>query len=244
VVIKIKPLGAMKTTGEALKLISNEKVLARIDAGSLWAPVEDGDEEMGAIIFGEGNYAVDAIIETGEGAVGRSHTGFIDGFKLYLGASRLEEISHAASDDELQAQGFEGSETFIDAANDAIAEFLGPDTCTKGAHRTHKRGEDGVLFWSDKENKRNIIVAGVDDLVFIKGGKVFVLNDDSAVSIQDGSVFLRNRGGGRLVIDKHGIREPEELRDLGPMIADKIKRSLKGFRHSHRYNRRWEDAPN
>lgn len=158
--IKVKPQGEVKATNEALKLISHEKVLARIDAGSLWAPVEDNDEEMGAIIFGEGNYAVDAIVETEEGAVGSSYMGFINGFKLYLGASRLEEISHAASDSELQVQGFEGSETFIDAADEGIAEFLGPDTCTKGAHRTHKRGEDGVLFWSDKGNKRNIIVAG------------------------------------------------------------------------------------
>ncbi|UCD45823.1 MAG: hypothetical protein JSV27_04880 [Candidatus Bathyarchaeota archaeon] len=239
--IKIKPLGEVKVTGEALKLISNEKAFARIDAGSFWAPVEDDAEKVGAIIFGEGNYAVDAIVETEEGAVGRSHTGFIDGFKLFLGASRLEEMSRAASDGELQSMGFESSGSFIDAADEAIEEFLGTDAHTD---RTHRRREEGVLFWSDRENKRNIIVAGFDSLVFIKGGKVFVLNDDNAVSVQDGNVFLQNSGGGRLVIDKHGIREPEELRDLGPMIADRVKRSLRGFMHSHRYNRRWEDAQN
>ena len=78
--------------------------------------------------------------------------------------------------------------------------------------------------------------------MLVKDKTVYTLSEESYVMVENGKVSIRGPGGKRLVIDEGVIRQPEELRDLGPRIAKEVKDSLKDLKFSMRRRRR-EDFP-
>ena len=67
---------------------------------------------------------------------------------------------------------------------------------------------------------------------------VYTLTKNSFVMVDDGKVSIMGPGRKRLLIDKDGIKEPEELRSLGPRIAKEVAESLKDLKLRRRSEKR------
>jgi hypothetical protein len=232
--IEVNTSVGVKVVVDPVEVISTEKVLVKVHPGCLWAGLMQDGGQVGAVIHGPAEYAFDAIAETEEGAMGRSFRGDLGGFKIYVGGSDLHGSSRAASNEDLLARGFSSAEAFIKGSGGAL-----------GLHDIHHDSNvrssggpgEGVVIWSDDGMKKNVITAKGDSQVLVKDKTVYTLSDDKYVMVDDGRVSIRGSGGKRLVIDRGGIVEPEELRDLGPRIAREVKHSLKDLKFNIRRRR-------
>jgi len=207
-------------TQQAVELVSTDKCLATIDPGSLWAKVSEDGKETGAVVLGGGVYVVDAIVETGNGATGRSFKGSLTGFKLYLGKTDLNSSSRIASGEEIESQGH-SQQGFTESAQ----AFL--DTQIKG-RRSEARNispipGQGFLQWEGEDGKSNVLFADGHRVGYIHGGDVYVAHGKKTVFVKDGSVIVADRRGMHVHIDKGHILEPRILQDFG-LITDRASR--------------------
>ena len=237
--IEVNSHAEVKVVEAPIEVISTEKVLVKVQSGCLWTELVQDGRRIGAVIHGPAEYAFDAIAETEEGALGKSFRGDMGGFKIYVGGTGLHGSSREASHEELLTRDFSSSEAFIEGAGGAL-----------GLHNMHHDSDikssgspgEGVVIWSDDGVKKNVITANWDSLVLVKDKTVYTLSDESYVMVENGKVSIRGPRGRRLVIDEGGIRQPEELRDLGPRIAREVKESLQDLKFTMRRRRR-EDVP-
>lgn len=195
----------VKATTAPLELISGDKVLVKVGAGCLWAAVFADGREIGAVIEGPSEYAVDAIVDTDEGAVGRSFKGEATGLKLYKGGTRLQEISRNSVHDEFQRLGYESSDAFIEAVKNTFERYekiLG----TELPILTSSAGQ-GYLLWNDSEKRQNIIFVDGEKTGFIQGGKVFIVNERETVYVRDDTVLVKRQDGKMLFLDKGELKE-------------------------------------
>ncbi len=233
--IEVNPSAGVNVVVDPIEVISTEKVLVKVHPGCLWTELEQDGRQVGAVVHGTAEYAFDAIAETEEGALGKSFRGDMGGFKIYVGGTDLHGSSRAASHEELLSSEFSSAGAFIEDAGGAL-----------GLHNMHHDSNvrssggpgEGVVIWSDDGVKKNVITAKGDSQVLVKDKTVYTLSDESYVMVDDGKVSIRGPGGKRLVIDEGGIRQPEELRDLGPRIAKEVKESLKDLKFTMRRRRR------
>jgi len=223
----------VRVTYKTLDLISSSKILARLDAGCLWTEVLEEDRRVGAIIAGPSDYAVDAIFETDDGAVGRSFKGQIEGPKLYIGGSDLPAVSRTPSIEELRKHGYETEAAFIEAAGQSLQQY---DWRYSGGLniRTVPGSGEGFLFWKDGLGEQNIIFIDRERTGFITKGEVFLVSDRDCLYVGEKTVMVEGKHGRRILIAKGEIREPRILRDLGPMISDAVHDSLSEFKRSFR----------
>jgi hypothetical protein len=232
--IEVNSHAGVMVVVDPIEVISTEKVLVKVHPGCLWTELVQDGRQVGAVIQGPAEYAFDAIVETEEGALGKSFRGDLGGFKIYVGGSDLHGSSRAASHQDLLARDFPSAEAFIESSGGAL-----------GLHEVHHDSNvsfsggpgEGVVIWSDDGMKKNVITAKGDSQVLVKGKTVYTLSDDKYVMVDDGKVSIRGPGGKRLVIDRGEIVEPEELRDLGPRIAREVKESLKDLKFNMRRRR-------
>ncbi|TRO46854.1 hypothetical protein E2P65_05205, partial [Candidatus Bathyarchaeota archaeon] len=211
--IEIDPREGVKVVVDPVEVISTEKVLVKVHPGCVWTELTRDGEQIGAVIHGPAEYAFDAIAETDEGAIGKSFRGDLVGFKIYVGGSDLRGSSRAASREELLTRDFPNIEAFIEGATGALGlHSMNFDSEIRSSGGT---GE-GVVIWSDDGVKKNVITAKGSSQVFVKDKTVYTLSDDKYVMVDDGRVSIIGPRGKKLIIDKGGIVEPEELRDIGP----------------------------
>jgi len=236
--IAVNPSDGVKVVVEPIEVISTEKVLVKVHPGCLWMELTQDGKQVGAVIHGPAEYAFDAIAETDEGALGKSFRGDLVGFKIYVGGSDLHGASRAASHEELLTSDFPNTEAFIEGAKGALGlHNLNFDSDI----RSSGVPGEGAVIWSDDGVKKNVITAKGNSQVFVRDKTVYTLSDDKYVMIDDGRVSIMGPRGKKLVIDRGGIVEPEELRDLGPRIAREVKDSLRGLKFTMRSRR--EDDP-
>ena len=237
--IEVNSHAEVKVVEVPIEVISTEKVLVKVQPGCLWTELVQDGRQIGAVIHGPAEYAFDAIAETEEGALGRSFRGDMGGYKIYVGGTDLHGSSRTASHEDILTSEFSSAEAFIESSSGAL-----------GLHNMHHDSNvrssgspgEGVIIWSDDGVKKNVITAKGDSQVLVKDKTVYTLSDESYVMVEHGKVSIRGPRGRRLVIDEGGIRQPEELRDLGPRIAREVKESLKDLKFTTRRRRR-EDVP-
>jgi hypothetical protein len=233
--IEVNSHAGVMVVVDPIEVISTEKVLVKVHPGCLWTELVQDGRQVGAVIQGPAEYAFDAIAETEEGALGKSFRGDLGGFKIYVGGSDLQGSSRAASHQDLLARNFPSAEAFIESSGGAL-----------GLHEVHHDSSvsfsggsgEGVVIWSDDGVKKNVITAKGDSQVLVKDKTVYTISEDKYVMVDDGRVSIKGPGGKRLVIDGGEIIEPEELRDLGPRIAEEVADSLKDLKFSMKRRRR------
>ena len=232
--IEVRTQAGVNVVEAPIEVISTEKVLVRVQPGSLWAELAQDGRQVGAVIHGPAEYAFDAIVETEEGALGKSFRGEIEEYKIYMGGTDLQAQSGTASQEELLARGFPSAEAFINGAG----ESLGLHNIRNDGHISSAGGPgEGVVLWSDDGVKKNVITAKGRSQVLVKDKTVYTLSDDNYVMVDDGRVSIKGPGGKRLLIDRGEILEPGELRDLGPRIAREVKDAMRDLKFSTRRRR-------
>jgi hypothetical protein len=222
---------------EPVEIISQEKALVTTHSGCIWTEVQDSDNAIGAVIVGSANYAFDAIAETEEGATGKSFKGSMPGIKLYMGGTSLLEQSKLARPEHLSMHGFTVAQEFLDVASSSL-DLHNVHVGDKHSEPFFKPRE-GIVLWSEDGERKNVLSAKGQNQVLVIDKTVYTLTKDSFVMVDDGKITIMGPGRKRLLIDEGGIKEPEELRNLGPRIAREVAESLKNLKLS-RQSKKWK----
>jgi hypothetical protein len=223
----LKPNSEVMISNQEYELISHEKAYVKMDTGCLWVYLLEDDKRVGIAFVGPSSFAVDAIAETEVGAMGESVSGELSGVQLYIGAPSLENISRTAGSSDLQSKGFNDSESLIHEIESTIHDHLNGDDKTS---RIDEKEHSTLFFGRDtKETKILLVLGEKNDLVFIYGKQVFVVNDDNLVSVSKSGVALTNKDGKQIIVGKGGVFGLDSLADIGQIVSDSVTAAMKGL---------------
>jgi len=224
----IKPdTNAMVVTQE-YDIISHEKAYVKMEPGCVWVYLLEDDRRIGIAYAGPSRFAVDAITETDMGAMGESVTGSLEGVQLFIGSSSLENVSHNASSNDLQSQGFNDVDAFTQAIQDTMHDqFNGEQKKTKIDNK-----EDAKIFFGRDPEKTKVlmVISKGEGLVFTHGKTVYVLKEDNMVSVSKSGVVVTNKDGKQIIVGKGGIVGVDSFLDIGPLVTRSVVVAMKGLK--------------
>lgn len=174
---------------EQIVLWQTEKGLVEINKNTLAIAIKLDDRRKGYILHGQGKFLLDTIIETEEGAIGKSVEKELDEPFLTLGD--IEEIQKRlvkASDEDFTKMGYGHQPEFVTKAEDLCDQFF-----TKGMH-SHRcfDGDYGVIFaFQNETNKLDILIVKGSKLVYKATDMAFVLNKNNVVLKSQGGVVCK-----------------------------------------------------
>jgi len=197
----------IKETVRDIELWQSDKGQVTVNKGTLAVSLRIGGKRRGYIFHGQGKLILDTIIETKEGAVGKSVQEELSKPFLMIGqADETEECLANASDEEISRLGYESQEEFAERAGDLSHRFFGG--------RVHNnldfdKSEGTIFAFQNKTLKLNILISEESELVYKTSNMVFVSNNqevvlkspDATVCSSNGkSVIIRN--GKSLIIEE------------------------------------------
>jgi len=225
---KITPDTNVMVTTQEIDIISHEKAYVRMSARCVWTYLLQDGVRIGVAFTGPSRFAVDAIAETDLGAMGESITGELSGVQLFIGATSLENISKNAESSDTQKQGFRDSEDFTNAIETTIHEHINGEN--KKTTIDNKK-DSKIFFGTDSNNKKLLLVLSKEKgLVFTYGKSVFVLGDDSLVSVSKSGVVVSNKEGRQIIVGKGGVAGLDNFLDIGPIITQSVTSAMKGLK--------------
>ncbi|MGY5861757.1 MAG: hypothetical protein RTU09_05240 [Candidatus Thorarchaeota archaeon] len=219
----------METTSKT-NLVDHKKALVTLEPGCAWVYLKENSERIGVAFAGPSHFAVDAITETGQGAVGESIAGSLGGIQVYIGKVKLDNTSRTGSSEALAGVGYNSIESFHQDIDSKIGSINGKDK-----HERVKIESDGNIFLGmDNQEKKVLLVTKEDDLVFTYDKRVFVVGEDGKhVSITKEGVAVIEPDGRSIVIDRDGIRgldSLEHLANFGDTISSAIYEGMRGLK--------------
>lgn len=115
----------LKTT-EALKLLQSERAIIETDGNTIAVPIKLGEETKGYIFHGHSKLVLDTIIETKQGAMGKSVEKEIKEPFLMLGKTKdIQQHLSTANIENLTAMGYKDGKDFIAKAEELLRRFSG-----------------------------------------------------------------------------------------------------------------------
>jgi hypothetical protein len=224
----LKPDTDVKVVTQEYDIISHEKAFVKMEAGCVWVYLLEDDKRVGIAYAGPSRFAVDAIAETDMGAMGESVTDTLEGIKLFIGTSSLENISKSAQTSDLQNTGFNDATAFTEAIETTMKDhFHGENKHTK----IDNKDDSKIFFGTDSENMKVLLVlSNRKGLVFTHGKLVYVIGDDNMVSVSKSGVVITNKDGKQLIVGKGGIRGLDSYVDIGPIVTRSVAGAMKGLK--------------
>ncbi|TFG32408.1 hypothetical protein EU528_03615 [Candidatus Thorarchaeota archaeon] len=224
----LKPDTDVKVVTQEYDIISHEKAFVKMEAGCVWVYLLDDDKRVGIAYAGPSRFAVDAIAETDMGAMGESVADTLEGIKLFIGASSLENISRSAQNSDLQNSGFDDTSDFNEAIETTLNEHF------HGEHSQSKidnKGEAKIFFGTDSKKASVLLVlSDRKGLVFTHGKQVYVVGDDNMVSVSKSGVVITNRDGKQLIVGKSGVRGLDSYVDIGSIVTQSVSGAMRGLK--------------
>jgi hypothetical protein len=165
---------------EALKLLQSERGIIEMDKNTLAIPIKLDDEQEGYIFHGHGKLLLDTIVETKEGAIGKSVEKEINEPFLMLGNTKdTQDRLSEANKENLAEIGYENEQAFTNKAKNLLDQFLNKrrissfQCCGKNL---------GLIFaFPNDAGKFDILLARGSNLVYKAMNKVFVSNKSKVV---------------------------------------------------------------
>jgi hypothetical protein len=168
-----------------------------VDAGTLYFPILRAGVEIGGVFFGSGRYIVDAIVETREGAMGRSREAAWDGSLLL--SSEPGEWSPppvvAATEKDVQNRYLESNEDAFERAWQVLTRFSDRSAPRSLCFITRRRcGWEATIL--DKKNGKTSVVACGDRVVMKNAEISLVIKGNHLVKTQGRhkTLFVGHRG--------------------------------------------------
>ncbi|MFW9964690.1 MAG: hypothetical protein ACFFCX_14060 [Candidatus Sifarchaeia archaeon] len=225
---KLTPDNNVMITAQEIDIISHEKAYVRMGAGCIWVYLLEDGVRVGVAFAGHSHFAVDAIAETDMGAMGESITGNLSGIQLFIGSSSLENISKSAESSEIQKQGFQDTEAFMNGIESVIQEHVNGE---KKKTTIESRKDSKIFFGTDTHDKKLLLVLSEEKgLVFTYDKVVFVLGDDKMVSVSKSGVFVSDRDGKQIIVGKDGIVGLDNFLDIGSIVTQSVTSAMKGMK--------------
>jgi hypothetical protein len=189
-------------TNENMTLWRTEKGTIEIGKNTLAIPIKLDDQRKGYIFHGHGKLLLDTIVETREGAVGKSVENELNEPFLMLGdTEEIQQHLSSAAKEDLTKMGYEGEQRFIGRAGNLFDQFF-----RKTRMHNHQccSNNHGVIFaFPDEADNLDILVSKGSKLVYKAADQVFVSNDDKVVLKTLAEVIVSGDNRKSLVIKKH-----------------------------------------
>lgn len=184
-------------------LLQNQKCVIKAKAGALALPILIDNTTKGHYFIGNGEFTLDAIIETARGAIGKPITRNLtpDLPYLMLGENTtLNQNLTPATTQDLTNMGYQSTEEFVRKANDAFDRF---------AHRRHGhidiKGDSHIFAFATENDKWDVLVAKRAKLVYASKHRVYVSRDNGgSVSLSPAQILVAKKGK-TVVIDNGNI---------------------------------------
>ena len=184
---------------EATTLWQTEKGIIEISKNTLAIPLKLDDQRKGYVFHGQGKLLIDAIVETDDGAVGKSVEKELDKTFLMLGETQeIGQYLTTASEEDFIKMGYESQQEFIAKAEDLFNRFF-----EKGRMNSHQYFSDdhGFIFaFQNQTDKLDILVSKGSKLVYNTVDLVFVSNENRVVLKSPSEVVCSSNG--KLIIIK------------------------------------------
>lgn len=185
---------------EDATLWQTDRGLVKISRNTLAVPIRIENQRKGYVFHGWGKLMLDAIVETGEGAAGRSVDKKLNKPFLVLGAQ--EELGQRFGpivEEDLRNVGYEHDQQFIAVAQATCDEFF-DRRIRRG--RGHFSVDKGLVFaFPSDTSKMEVLLAKDSKLVYKKTGFVFVSSHGNSILKSRGMVVL-SRGGRSCVVNR------------------------------------------
>jgi hypothetical protein len=174
-----------------LVLLQNEKCIVRAFASDLTLPILADDVTLGYIFLGKGRFALDAIVETPKGAVGKPLVKDLDKPFIMLGkiCNVANDLTPATVHD-ISNMGCGNSEEFLAKANEVFSRF------SLGCHTRFNFEEDSQVFaFANEHDKWDMLISKGEKLVYMSRDKVYISKDKAeSVDISPAGVLVAERG--------------------------------------------------
>jgi len=185
-------------------LLQNEKCIVKAAAGTLTLPILIDDTPSGHFFIGKGQLALDTIMETTRGAVGKPLVkDLTHPFAMFSEDMDLKQVATTSQD--LTSMGYKSADEFLTIANDKFDQF------THGRHGNFDIERNVNIFAFANEHSRwDILIAKDDNIVYTSKEKVYVSKGNGhSVSLGPGSIFVSRKGktviidNGNILVDRH-----------------------------------------
>jgi hypothetical protein len=174
---------------DPLVLWQTEKGLVEIGEDALAVTIKLGDRHEGYVFHGKAKLLLDTIVETEEGAIGKSVEREVDEpFIMLVNTEKIREHLSEANSEDLKRMGYENPQCFEARARDVFHRFF-----KRGhIHDCRCSGERGgsIFAFQNKTGRFDILVLGgsklvykATDMVFIADGRKVVLKSPEQLAV-------------------------------------------------------------
>lgn len=222
----IKPEETVMATTAPFDILSHEKAVVRLDAGCAWAYLTDNGERVGVAFAGPSRYIIDAIVETSKGAVGHTKSAALKGVQIYLGKTEVETVSQPLTADVIGKLGYNDTGAFLNEVRSSVEKHL-----DNGHKNVVKDRSSSVLLGTTEDDKSVVIATKPESLAFVQDKRVFIDGEGRSVSIGKSGIVIRREDGRAIVLGSDKLPDLEWLREIGPMVSDKVSRAMRGLGH-------------
>lgn len=182
--------GTVSKAIEDVTLWHMEKGLVEISKSTLATSITLDNRRRGYVFHGRGRLLLDAIVDTREGAVGRSiEKQLVRPFLMLGDTEKIQTNLAEANEGDFEEMGYENREEFQAKAEELCDRFL------KKGSRDHNSsiGDSGVVFaFQEEDTELDFLVAGGSKLVYTAKDLAFVSEGDRAVLRIPGEVVCSN----------------------------------------------------
>jgi len=177
---------------EIIRLWQTETGILEIDKNTLATPIMLNDKRKGYVFHGQGKLLIDTIVETEEGAIGKSLENMLNEPFLMLGVTEdLQKNLTKATEEDLTRKGYKNSQELLDKAESLCNLFFERKL---NSHENTFEGRGLVFAFPNENNKLDLLVAKDSKIVY-KGTKlVFVSKGNKVVLKIPGEVICTSNG--------------------------------------------------
>ncbi len=179
---------ASKTTDVAV-LCKNQRCIVEVMKDTVALQITCDKQPRGYIFHGTAKLLIDAIVETGQGAIGKPIEKTVETSFLMLGQPDDRLKLDAAEDDDFARLGYSDQTAFKQEAERLLDQFFEYSTCRCGRARARNHEGHVFAFQEDAGNLAILFVNGAK-MVYKASDQVFVSKDRGTALTQLGIVVV------------------------------------------------------
>ena len=196
---------AVLRSDDAFMLYRTEKASVGIEKNTFAVPIKVEEEKVGYVFVGQGKLVVDAIVETEEGAFGKSIERALSEPFLMLGnTEQTSQHFRPASCDDLKRAALD-ERTLLDRAQKLLDQYASKSTVSGHADLCSHSG--WIFAFSNGENALDHLVSKGSELVYNAKGMSFVSKGNKSILHSSGRVVL-SRHGKPIVVNTPHLPHP------------------------------------
>ena len=208
-------------TNDRFVLFDHEKAIVSLEPRCIWSYLKEEERIVGIAFTGTAKFAVDALIETGDGVVGESKSGSLHGVQLFLGQTEIESKSADITQGTIEECGYSNVEEYHGAIQKRLDKILSEKNTS-----FHSNKESMIFLGMDADEIEVVLVKGNKGLVFTHDKVVSVIGRDGLVSVDRGRIAIGGPRRKTLIIDEDGIKGLDELSHIGDCIGRRMSEAV------------------